>query len=108
MHKNGHQNGNTRLDVGVEENPYYPLRRREERTEPETLTQKTSAANADDKADGPAVEVKPRSHRQRRLAIATIAASGADINSNRGIASTSTASRTPTPPGANSARYPAR
>ena len=42
MHKDGQLNGNTGLDVGVEENPYYPLRRKEERTEPETLTQKTA------------------------------------------------------------------
>src|SRR5688572_25792051 len=70
MHKNGQLNGNTSVNVGVEDNPYYPLRRREERTEPEALTQKTGAVSVDDKADGPAVEVKPRSERQRRLAFA--------------------------------------
>ena len=70
MHKDGQLNGKTGLDVGVEDNPYYPLRRREERTEPEALTQKTGAASVDDKDDGPAVEVKPKSGRQRRLAFA--------------------------------------
>jgi hypothetical protein len=70
MHKDGQLNGKTGLDVGVEDNPYYPLRRREERTEPEALTQKTGAVSVDDKADSPAVEVKPKSDRQRRLAFA--------------------------------------
>lgn len=69
MNNNGHLNGNTRLDVAVEDNPYYSRRRREEKSDPEfdSLTQKTGAATVDDGA-GPAVEVKPGSDRKRRLA----------------------------------------
>lgn len=66
---NGHLNGNPRLDVAVEDNPYYPRRRREEKTNPEldAFTRKTGAVTMDDGA-GPAVEVKPKSNRKRLLA----------------------------------------
>ena len=69
MHKDGHLNGKTGLDVGVEDNPYYLRRRRQETAESEAFTQKADAVIVDDGA-GPAVEVKPKSKRQRRLAFA--------------------------------------
>jgi hypothetical protein len=71
MNDNGHLDGNTRLDVAVEDNPYYPRRRREEKPNPEfdSLTQKTGAVTVDDGV-GPAVEVKPKSDRKRWLAFA--------------------------------------
>src|SRR5262245_65411573 len=69
MHKDGQRNGKTGLDVGVEDNPYYLRRRRQETAEPEAVTKTTDAVNVDDGA-GPAVEVKPKSKRQRRLAFA--------------------------------------
>jgi hypothetical protein len=72
MHKTGHLNGNTGLDaadVGVEDNPYY-LRRRVVNPAPDPLTQNTPAVSAEDEGAGPAVEAKPRSDRQRRLALA--------------------------------------
>src|SRR6266508_3598707 len=69
MHKDGQLNGKTGLDVGVDDNPYYLRRRRQETAEPEAVTQKADAVSVDDGA-GPAVEVKPKSERQRRLAFA--------------------------------------
>src|SRR5215468_613071 len=69
MHKDGQLNGKTGLDVGVEDNPYYLRRRRQETAETEAFTQKADAVIVDDGA-GPAVEVKPKSKRQRRLAFA--------------------------------------
>ena len=45
---------------------------------------------------------------QSRLVIAMTAASAADARPNLGIAITTAASRMPTPPGANNARYPAK
>ena len=69
MDKNGQLNGNTRLDVGVEENPYYLRRRKQEPAEPNADAKETAAVIVDDGA-GPAVEVKPKSGRQRRLAFA--------------------------------------
>jgi hypothetical protein len=69
MHKEGQLNGKTGLDVGVEDNPYYLRRRRQETAETETFKQKADAEIVDDGA-GPAVEVKPKSKRQRRLAFA--------------------------------------
>src|SRR5262245_210553 len=69
MHKDGQLNGKTGLDVGVEDNPYYLRRRRQETAETEAFTQKADAEIVDDGA-GPAVEVKPKSKRQRRLAFA--------------------------------------
>src|SRR5262245_60646038 len=69
MHKDGQLNGMTGLDVGVEDNPYYLRRRRQETAETEAFTQKADAVIVDD-GPGPAVEVKPKSKRQRRLAFA--------------------------------------
>src|SRR5262249_54669540 len=69
MHKDGQLNGKTGLDVGVEDNPYYMRRRRQETAETETFKQKADAEIVDDGA-GPAVEVKPKSKRQTRLAFA--------------------------------------
>ena len=45
MHKDGQLNGKTGLDVGVEDNPYYLRRRRQETAEPEAVTQTTDAVN---------------------------------------------------------------
>ena len=45
MHKDGQLNGKTGLDVGVEENPYYLRRRKQEPAEPEAVTRENGRCN---------------------------------------------------------------
>ncbi len=70
MNGNGHFNGNTRLGVAVEDNPYYLRRRREETPNPEldATAEKNSAVSVDDGAG--LVEAKPKNNR-KKLALAS-------------------------------------
>lgn len=71
--QNGHLNGGVNLDIGVEENPYYLRRQREQDVDEDTespIRKTPDAIVDDDDGTGPAIDTQPRSGRQRKLAVA--------------------------------------